>query len=146
MDALVPLVFFVDEQVELALAMTTAPGSHSWPQLQRDLFPERRAEGGDVFYERAAELLAEKTPRTTVIAAYLFCLKANFRGRLADEPQEAVERWIQALAEQLPSSARRSGVRFASWRAPRPAVTYLTLTVAAILVWHFLVSLWAYLR
>jgi type VI protein secretion system component VasF len=145
-DALVPFVFFVDEQVEHCLAVSTEPGGDSWFQLQRDLFGERRAEGGDVFYERAEELLAETTPRTTVIAAYLFCLKANFRGRLADAPEEVVERWARALAEKLPSGTRRGGVPVSSWRAPRRTMTYFVLAVAAIVGFHFLVSAWAYLR
>lgn len=145
-DALVPFVFFVDEQVEHSLAIATEPGGESWSQLQRDLFPERRAEGGDVFYERAEELLAEPTPRATVIAAYLFCLKIGFRGRLADEPEDAVERWILALSERLPSGARRGDVRAPAWRTPRRATTYLVVAVAAMVAWHFLVSVWAYLR
>jgi hypothetical protein len=145
-DALVPFVFFVDEQVELALAVATDPGTHSWLQLQRDLFSEGRAEGGDVFYERAEALLAEQTPRTTVIAAYLFCLKANFRGRLAGEPDEAVDQWIDGLAALLPSGARQSAVRNTSWRTPRPVSTYAALAVTAILAWHFVVSAWAYWR
>jgi hypothetical protein len=145
-DALVPFVFFVDEQVERALAVAAEPGGDSWPQLQRDLFPERRAEGGDVFYELASEHLSETTPRITVIAAYLFCLKANFRGRLADEPEEAVDRWVRSLAERLPSGVRRDEVRVSSWRAERRTRTHLTLAVAAVVIGHFLVSLWAYLQ
>jgi type VI protein secretion system component VasF len=146
MDALVPFVFFVDEQVERALAASTEPGGDSWSQLQRDLFPERRAEGGDVFYELASEHLSEPTPRIIVIAAYLFCLKANFRGRLADEPEEAVHRWLQLLAERLPSGARRDDVRLSTWRSTRRTNTHLVFAAAAIVVGHFLVSLWAYLQ
>lgn len=146
MDALVPFVFFVDEQVEQALALATAPGTSSWPQLQRDLFPEGRAEGGDVFYERASELLAEPTPRTSVIAVYLFCLKASFRGRLADEPAEVVDGWVRALAERLPLGVRRGDVRVSSWRPPRRTATYFLSALGAIVVWHLLVSVWAYLR
>jgi type VI protein secretion system component VasF len=145
-DALVPFVFFVDEQVERALAVATDPGGDTWPQLQRDLFSERHAEGGDVFYERAAELLEEKAPRATVVAAYLFCLKADFRGRLADEPEEATERWVRALAEKLPSGARRAAIAPSAWRAPRRTVTYLVVAVAAIGVFHLLVSTWASLQ
>ncbi len=145
-DALVPFVFFVDEQVEHALAVATEPGGDSWQQLQRDLFPERRAEGGDVFYELASEHLSEATPRITVIAAYLFCLKANFRGRLADEPDEAVDRWVHLLAERLPSGVRRDEVRVWSWGTQRRVRTHLAFAVVAIVVGHFLVSLWAYLQ
>lgn len=145
-DALVPFVFFVDEQVERALAVATDPGGDSWPQLQRDLFSDGHAEGGDVFYERAAELLEEKAPRATVVAAYLFCLKANFRGRLADEPEEAVERWVRALSDKLPSGARRGAVPASVWRTPRHTVTYLVVAAVMIGVFHFLVSTWAYLR
>jgi type VI protein secretion system component VasF len=145
-DALVPFVFFVDEQVEHALVRATEPGGESWLQLQRDLFPERNAEGGDAFYERAEALLGEGTPRVTVIAAYLFCLKVGFRGRLADESEDAVERWITALAERLPSSSRRYGVSTPAWRAPRRKRTYLFAALGAIAGWHFLVSLWAYLQ
>lgn len=145
-DALVPFVFLVDEEVEHALSIGTEPGGNSWPQLQRDLFPERRAEGGDVFYERAGELLREQTPRTTVIAAYVFCLKANFRGRLADEPEQAVNHWLEALAERLPSDAPRRVFRAPSWRAPRRTATYLVVAVAATAIWHLVVSLWAYLQ
>jgi hypothetical protein len=146
MDALVPFVFFVDEQVEYALAVSTDPGNDSWQQLQRDLFPERRAEGGDVFFERASALLSEQTPRPTVLAAYLFCLKANFRGRLADEPVGAEDLWIRALAERLPSAAPRRAHRAPTWRAPRRTSTHLVTVVGGVLVWHFVVSLWAYLR
>ncbi len=146
MDALVPFVFFVDEQVEYALAVATDPGTSSWAQLQRDLFPERRAEGGDAFFERASELLAEQTPRVPVIAMYLFCLKANFRGRLADEPEEAVARWVQALAERLPTSAPQHAPRASTWRAPRQSATYLLAAAGAIAIFHFVVSVWAYLQ
>jgi hypothetical protein len=146
MDALVPFVFFVDEQVEHTLALTTAPGASSWPQLQRDLFPEGRAEGGDVFYERASELLAEPTPRATVIAVYLFCLKAGFRGRLADEPEDVVDGWMRALAERLPSGAQPGEGRAAGWRPPRRSATYVVVALGAIAIWHLLVSAWAYLR
>ncbi len=146
MDALVPFVFFVDEQVEYALATATDPGTGSWPQLQRDLFPERRAEGGDVFYERASELLAEQTPRTIVIAMYLFCLKSNFRGRLADESEESVEHWVRALADRLPTRAPRPALQTATWRAPRRSTTYLAAAFGAVALFHLVVSIWAYLR
>lgn len=145
-DALVPFVFFVDEQVEHALAVATDPGTSTWLQLQCDLFPERRAEGGDVFFERAGQLLSEKPARTTVVAAYLFCLKASFRGRLADEPDEAAEQWVRALAEQLPSRVQRSVTRVGAWHTPRRTGTYVVAAVAATIVWHLLVSVWAYLR
>lgn len=146
MDALVPFVFFVDEQVEQALAQGTAPGGPSWPQLQRDLFAERSAEGGDVFYERASDLLAEATPRPLVIAAYLFCLKASFRGRLADEPDDVIDGWIAALAQRLPSTVSRGAVRTLAWHAPRRAGTYLVAAVLAVSFWHLVVSVWAYLQ
>jgi hypothetical protein len=145
-DALIPFTFFVDEQVEHSLAVATEPGGESWSQIQRDLFPEHRGEGGDVFYELADELCAEAKPRITVIAAYLFCLKVGFRGRLADEGEEAVERRIRSLAERLPSGARRVDVRASTWRTPRRPATYFVVVIAAIVAWHFLVSLWAYLR
>lgn len=145
-DALVPFVFFVDEQVERSLALSTELGSPSFVPLQRDLFPDRRAEGGDVFFERAEELLEETPPRPLVLASYVFCLKAGFRGRLADEPEEAAEEWIRALSARLPKAARGGDYRRQSWRAPRRAATYWGVAIGAVLTFHFLVSLWAYLR
>jgi type VI protein secretion system component VasF len=145
LDALVPFVFFVDEQVEHVLAARIAPGGSSWSQLQRDLFPERRAEGGDVFYERASKLLDEAPPRPPVVAAYLFCLKAGFRGRLAEEPDEVTDGWIRDLAARLPSTARRRGGRAPAWRAPRRTATYFLAAAVAIVAWHIVVATWAYL-
>ena len=145
-DALVPLVFFVDEQVERALAGSADPGDYCWPQLQRDLFAEGRAEGGDLFYERAEAHLAEQTKRPVVLASYLFCLKANFRGRLADSPEQAVESWLEALAAALPSPAARSELSVTSWRTPRPLTAYVWLTLLVVLVWHLILFVWAYFR
>ncbi len=147
-DALVPFVFFVDEQVEHALASATEPGAYRWPQLQRDLFLEGRAEGGDVFFELGEQLLAEPAPRTTVIAVYLFCLKAEFRGRLADGPEGAVERWIDDLAAKLPlpSGGHRVAPSQPAWHAPRPAATYVVVALVAIVAWHLVVAGWASLR
>lgn len=143
-DVLVPFVFFVDEQVERALSASAAPGN--WPQLQRDLFAEGRAEGGDVFYERAEALLAAQPARPLVIATYLFCLKANFKGRLADAPAEAVEHWIRALSAALPLQIRHGEAQRASFRAPRSKATYAWLTVSAIFAWQLVLFTWAYFR
>ena len=145
-DALVPFVFFVDEQVEHALAAATEPGTYRWPQLQRDLFLEGRAEGGDVFFELAEQVLAEPAPRPTVIAVYLFCLKGGFRGRLADGPEGAVERWIDDLAAKLPSGGHRVASSQVAWHAPRPAATYVVVALAAMVAWHLVVAGWASLR
>lgn len=144
-DALVPFVFLVDEQVECALLDASVPGDCSWPQLQRDLFSQARAEGGDVFFERAQELLAEQPPRPFVVAAYLFCLKANFQGRLADEPDGTVEEWVDQLSALLPRRVSDRAVRASSWRSPRRAVMYVAFGVGAFVAWHLIVFTWAYL-
>ena len=145
-DALVPVVFFVDEQVERALVNEVDAGRYNWLPLQRDLFSEGRADGGDVFFERAEALLGEPSARPVVIAAYLFCLKANFRGRLCDEPEDATDLWMERLAARLPARQTEAGLRPSAWRAPRPASTYFTAAAAVVLLWHGVVLVWAYLR
>ncbi|HKO53773.1 MAG TPA: DotU family type IV/VI secretion system protein [Polyangiaceae bacterium] len=145
-DALVPLVFFVDEQVERALLNERDTGRYSWLPLQRDLFSEDRADGGDVFFERAEALLGEPSARPVVIVAYLFCLKANFRGRLCDEPEDSADRWMDRLAACLPTRQTERARRPSVWRAPRPAATYLSAAAALVLFWHGLIWVWAYWR
>jgi type VI protein secretion system component VasF len=99
MEALVPLVFLIDERVLERLADGRLGRGLGWILLQRDLFPGE--DGGDVFFERADDLLRGEEAPGFLVEVYLFCLHAGFQGRHADDP-EALARYKAQLAARVP--------------------------------------------
>lgn len=131
---IVPLVFLLDEQVEVRLVRAAVPERLAWPQLQADLFPD--GDGGDVFYERAAALLRDPEPQELAIRVYLFCLQAGFQGRLFDDPA-AIAEWKARLAARLPPAPPAAAAPAAPvLHKARPRSFYVWVTLAALLAFQ----------
>jgi hypothetical protein len=144
-EVLVPFVFFLDEYVQKRLATRSwsePPGGVPWSLLQRDLFPEGDGDGGDVFFERAAELLAGDNPHPLVLQAYLVCLSAGFAGRHFDEP-EVLEGIRRRLADRLPKpiGSSRPVPTYLPIPPLRPAWNYWLLTASLLVLAQFLLSI-----
>ena len=131
---IVPLVFLLDEQVEVRIARAAAPEKYAWLLLQADLFPD--GDGGDVFYERAAALLRTPDPPELAVRVYLFCFQAGFQGRLFDDPA-AIADWKARLAALLPVAPPTNAATAATaLHKARPRSFYVWVTLAALLAFQ----------
>ena len=129
-----PLVFLIDEKV---LARLPALSDVEWSALQSDFAVDG---GGDVFFEDVKSFTSRKKSEPSesevdVTAEYLFCLRADFKGRYFDDPAARRDA-MESLAEELPRPAPLMSASVAEGLVPQPRslIAYLGTALAAVLV------------
>jgi hypothetical protein len=108
-EVLLPFICLCDEQVLVRLGRLSHNPDVDWARIQADPRYIPSQDGGDVFFEMAEDLLADRhlqgaTPevRTFVLGAYLHGLTRGFEGRYADDPgklREYEERLFRKITD-----------------------------------------------
>jgi type VI secretion system protein ImpK len=131
MEVLEPLIFATDERVLERLGDVSLDRAVAWPMLQRGICPEEN--GGEVFFLRADDVLAEKEPPELLTEVLLFCLHAGFVGRYEGDAAKLAD-YKQKLASRVASPAVPAAPPPAAEPPAVPSGRRQTLLLVAALV------------
>ena len=96
-NVLFPLVIHVDELTAVALG----PRASDWRQLQMEFF--EIDDGGELFFQKADEVMGQDDTHPLVFEVYYFCLEDGFVGRFGASPSK-LEDYKVRLAALIPTS------------------------------------------
>jgi len=131
MELLEPLIFATDERVLGRLGDVGLDRAVAWPLLQRGICPEEN--GGEVFFVRVDDALAEKDAPELLIEVLLYCLQAGFVGRFEGDAVRLAD-YENKLASRVRSAAPPAAPPPAAEPPAVPSARRQVLLVVAALV------------